>query len=62
MNSTFARYANAIMGSEAFMPADMKGAPELSIPDSVKSKMGYSVGCAPEVAEFYTAIWTDVMK
>jgi spermidine/putrescine transport system substrate-binding protein len=62
MNSAFTRYANAIEGSEPFMPDDMKGAPELAIPDSVKEKMAFSQACPPDVQELYTAIWTDVMK
>jgi spermidine/putrescine transport system substrate-binding protein len=62
MNSAFARYANAIKGSEAFMPEDMKGAPELSLPESMKGKVGFSIGCPADVQEFYTAIWTDLMK
>lgn len=62
MNSAFTRYANAIDGSEAFMPADMKDAPELGIPDSVKGKMGFSETCPADVQALYNAIWTEVMK
>ncbi len=62
MNSAFARYANAIKGSEPFMPADMKGAPELELPDSMKGKFAFTSACPREVNELYTAIWTDVMK
>jgi spermidine/putrescine transport system substrate-binding protein len=62
MNSAFTRYANAIEGSEPFMPADMKGAPELGIPDNMKGKMGFSQACPPDVQELYNAIWTEVNK
>jgi spermidine/putrescine transport system substrate-binding protein len=62
LTSAFTRYANAIEGSEPFMPEDMKGAPELSIPDAVKDKMSFSIGCPADVAELYTKIWTDVLK
>lgn len=62
MNSAFTRYANAIEGSEPFMPEDMRGAPELGIPDDMQGKMGFSQACPPDVQALYTAIWTDVMK
>jgi spermidine/putrescine transport system substrate-binding protein len=62
MNSAFARYANAIKGSEAFMPDDMKGAPELELPESMKGKFAFTSACPGDVQELYTAIWTDVMK
>lgn len=62
MLSGFARYANGILGSDAFMPADMKDAPELILPESMKGHTDFSVGCPPEVQEIYTAIWTDLMK
>ena len=60
MLSAFARYANGIAGSDAFLPADMKDAPELKIPEG--SKVSYSLACSPEVSELYTKIWTEVMK
>jgi len=60
--SAFARYANGIAGSEAFMPADMRGAPELVIPKELESKGRFVLACPPEVNDMYTKIWTDVMK
>ncbi len=62
MLSGFARYANGIMGSEKYMPADMIGAPELTVPDSLKDKTDFSIACPPDVQELYTAVWTDLMK
>jgi spermidine/putrescine transport system substrate-binding protein len=62
MLSTFARYANGIKGSDAFMPADMLTAPEIVVPDAMKDKLDFSVACPPEVQELYTKIWTELMK
>mgnify|MGYP001793552300 FL=1 len=60
--SEFARYANGINGSEPFMPADMKTAPEIVIPDELKAAGPFNETCAPEVQELYTRIWTDLQK
>lgn len=60
--SNFATYANGIMGSEAFMREDMKGAPELNIPADLVAAGGWQDVCPPEVDELYTAIWTEVMQ
>jgi spermidine/putrescine transport system substrate-binding protein len=60
--SAFARYANGIKGSDKFMPADMKDAPEIVIPAEMESKGKFLLACPPEVAEVYTKIWTDVVK
>jgi spermidine/putrescine transport system substrate-binding protein len=62
MISAFARYANGIKGSEAFMPEDMKTAPEVNIPKEFEQFGRFNVTCPPEVQELYTAIWTDVTK
>jgi spermidine/putrescine transport system substrate-binding protein len=62
MISAFARYANGIKGSEKFMPADMKDAPEINIPADVKAAGKFNLACAPEVQELYTKIWTELQK
>jgi spermidine/putrescine transport system substrate-binding protein len=57
--SNFARYANGIKGSEQFMDAVMKDAPELAV---VEGQGEFLTPCAPEVNELYTKVWTDVLK
>jgi spermidine/putrescine transport system substrate-binding protein len=59
--SAFARYANGIKGSEAFMPADMKDAPEIVIPAEFVDKGTFNI-CPPEAIEIYTKIWTELQK
>jgi len=60
--SAFARYANGIKGSDKFMPADMKDAPELVIPKEMEGHYEFATACPPEAIELYTKIWTDLMK
>jgi spermidine/putrescine transport system substrate-binding protein len=60
--SAFARYANGIAGSDKFMPADMKDAPELNIPKDMEGHYEFSTACSPEVNDIYTKIWTELMK
>ena len=62
MISTFARYANGIKGSEPFMPADMKDAPEIMIPDDLKAAGKFNLACPPDVQAIYTKIWTELQK
>ncbi|NDW46062.1 extracellular solute-binding protein [Ruegeria sp. PrR005] len=60
--SEFARYANGISGSEAFMPEDMMTAPEIVIPEELKAAGKFNGTCAPETQALYTRIWTDLQK
>jgi spermidine/putrescine transport system substrate-binding protein len=60
--SSYARYANGIIGSEAFMPEDMKTAPEINIPAEFVPMGTFSVACPAEANDLYTRIWTDVLQ
>jgi spermidine/putrescine transport system substrate-binding protein len=62
MISAFARYSNGIKGSEAYMPADMKDAPEITSRQSSQDAGRFSVTCPPEVNDLHTAIWTELMR
>ncbi|MDZ4095100.1 MAG: extracellular solute-binding protein, partial [Paracoccaceae bacterium] len=44
--SSFARYANGIAGSDAFMPDDMKTAPEVIIPEAFKASGHFLPTCS----------------
>lgn len=60
--SAFARYANGISGSEAFMPEDMKDAPEINVPEEFAAAGHFLPTCSPKAQEYYTAIWTELQK
>ena len=60
--SAFARYSNGIKGSEAYMPDDMKDAPEVNVPAEHVDAGKFSITCPPEVTELHTAIWTELQK
>ena len=62
MISAFARYANGIKGSEAFMPPDMKDAPEIVPPPELADKGHFNQACPTEVNDMYTRIWTELQK
>ena len=62
MISAFARYANGIAGSDAFMPEDMKDAPEIQVPDEFKAAGHFLPTCSQKAQEYYTAIWTELQK
>lgn len=62
MLSAFARYANGIAGSEAFLPEDMKTAPELSPPAEFADKGQFVTICTGKALEYQNAIWTELQK
>jgi spermidine/putrescine transport system substrate-binding protein len=59
--SNFARYGNAIAGSEAFMDEVMGSAPEI-IGYEGAGKPQFIPTCPQEVTEFYTKIWNNLLK
>ncbi len=60
--SSFARYANGISGSDPFMPADMKDAPEIVIPAEFAAVGQFLPTCTGKAQEYITAIWTELQK
>lgn len=60
--STFARYANGIDGSEAFMPEEMQTAPEIVVPAEFAAAGVFLPTCPPSAQTLYTAIWTELQK
>lgn len=62
MLSAFARYGNGIAGSEAFMPEDMKTAPEIVTPVEFVANGKFVTACSGKALEYQTAIWTELQK
>ena len=62
MLSDFARYGNGITGSDAFMPADMKTAPEIVTPAEFVKNGQFVLTCSGKALEYQTAIWTELQK
>ncbi len=62
MISDFAKYANGIKGSEAFMSEEMKTAPELNVPAEFQDSGEFITSCPPAVNDLYAQIWTSINK
>ncbi len=60
--SNFARYANGISGSDAFMDPEMTSAPEVMIPEEFKAKGTFLPTCTGKSLDYITAIWTELQK
>ncbi|GAB4273193.1 MAG: extracellular solute-binding protein [Pararhodobacter sp.] len=62
MLSNFARYANGITGSEAFMDEGMRTAPEIVIPEELVAAGRFSPACPQEIQDIRTQIWTGLLQ
>lgn len=60
--SNFARYANGITGSEAFMDEVMRDAPELVIPEDLIDAGRFGEACPQAVQDIHTQIWTELLQ
>lgn len=62
MLSNFARYANAIEGSEAHLDEEMIGAREIVVPEELEDAGRMGRTCPPAVQQLYSKIWTELQK
>ena len=60
LQSNFARYANGIKGSEAFMDDELKNAPEMKGPAGVKSV--FAMSCAEKSIKLSDKVWTKLKQ
>jgi spermidine/putrescine transport system substrate-binding protein len=60
--SAYTRYANAIKGSEEFMPAEMKNVAELNPTEEQRKHMTFIQACPEEARKLQSAIWTEIQK
>jgi spermidine/putrescine transport system substrate-binding protein len=60
LQSNFARYANGIKGSEAFMDDELKNAPEMKVPAGVESV--FAMSCSEKSIKLYDKVWTKLKQ
>jgi len=60
--SNFARYANGIAGSEAYMDEVMRDAPEIVVPEHLVAAGRWGEACPQEINDIHTQIWTELMQ
>ena len=58
--TNFARYTAGVKGTEPFLDADLKSAPEVNPPDGVM--MEFVPPCEDKVIRMYDRIWTNLLK
>ena len=61
MTSNFARYANGIVGSDAFMDAEMLSAPEIVMPADAPAP-DFVQPCDQDVVDLYNKVWTRLKQ
>lgn len=62
MNSEYTKYPNGIAGSDQFMSAEMKSAPEVAVPAEHLAHGKWLPLCSPTARAYMTAIWTELQK
>lgn len=62
MISNFTRYSNGVTGSEEFMDAEMREAPEIVVPEEFVAAGRFSVACPDDVQQLYSQIWTELLR
>lgn len=60
IQSNFARYANGIKGSEAFMDEELKTAPEMHVPAGIKRV--FNMACSEKSIKLYDKVWTRLKQ
>jgi spermidine/putrescine transport system substrate-binding protein len=60
LQSNFARYANGIADSAAFMDADLSSAPEVGIPEGIPAR--FTPACSEAAIELMDKVWTRVKQ
>ena len=60
LESNFARYANGIKGSTEFMDEDLRSAPELFVPEGVKTI--FTATCSEKSIKLTDKVWTKLMQ
>jgi spermidine/putrescine transport system substrate-binding protein len=60
LQSNFAKYANAIVGSDEFLGDDLKGAPEFQIPEGTKTVS--TSACSEAAIELQDLVWTKAKQ
>ena len=60
VQSNFARYANGIKGSAAFMDEELKNAPEMTVPAGIKSV--FTPACSEKAIKLNDKVWTKLKQ
>lgn len=60
LQSNFAKYANGIKGSDTYLSAELKTAPELSPPAG--TPMVFSQSCSEQAIKLQSRVWTTLLK
>ena len=60
MISAFAHYDSGIAGTEPYLPKELNGAPEWTVPAGVKTE--FIKPCSQEVATLHEKIWNNLLK